>query len=134
MTPDEAAEMMAWLREQLDAEERAARVIAGPGDRWQADYVDPYGYMDQSVREHILRHNPTRVLAEVAAKRAILDLHSPTSDRMGLDETTWTYGDIDPACSTCGASDYARPWPCETIKALTRSFAGQPGWREGWQA
>jgi hypothetical protein len=56
-------DLIAFLQARLDEDERSAHA-------WL-----PFGNPDAAARDHIARHDPGRVLAEVAAKRAILDLH-----------------------------------------------------------
>lgn len=56
-----SADLVTWLRAQLDEDERVARAWLPLGNPTEAD------------RDHIARHDPIRVLAEVDAKRRILD-------------------------------------------------------------
>lgn len=134
--------LVAWLRLQLDGDERLA-VLAG-GGQWRVDCekrdeehlasADPVctgrrcriegtgtpgitiydeGGRDEDQADHIARHDPARVLAEVAAKRAILSLHDPgntTSDR------GWCVGCLEPGnmtyvTSRCPASTFAYSRP-----------------------
>lgn len=77
---------------------------------------------------HIARHDPDRVLREVAAKRAILALHRPESG-----------GD----CSVCSVCLTVRdrwkedwpldPWPCATLRHLAAVWADHPEFRQEWQ-
>ncbi|MFE5332919.1 hypothetical protein ACFRCG_41705 [Embleya sp. NPDC056575] len=54
-----------------------------------------------------------------AAAQRVRDLHQPIGDGLGYVDGGSDYGDIAPACSTCGTHDeYAVPWPCATIRAL----------------
>ncbi|MEV4197029.1 DUF6221 family protein [Micromonospora globbae] len=71
--------------------------------------------------EHIARHDPARVLAEVAAKRRILDEHFEAS----LGDTGVGAGD----CTTC--TNYA--WPCPTVRLLALPYADRPGYRPEWR-
>jgi len=61
------SELVAFLNARLDEDEAAARAAAsGP---WMSDTgVD-------AVAKHIARHDPARVLREVAAKRAIVEFY-----------------------------------------------------------
>jgi hypothetical protein len=96
------SDLVAWLRERLDEDERAWEMVAA---------------RDVAM---LLLGEPLapRMLAEVAAKRAILDLHEPyESERVG-GQSCW-------ACNRDG-------WPCETVRLLAQPFAGRPGWREEW--
>lgn len=75
---------------------------------------------------HIARHNPARILAECAAKRAILNIHT----------------DRDGDCSRC--SDYAwfavldggdhETYPCPTVKAIAAVYSDHPDYRKEWAA
>lgn len=71
---------------------------------------------------HIARHDPARVRAEVAAKRAILEEHSPqNSDLFPEDGPRW--------CQTCPGRD---GWPCPTVRALLRPYADHPHFHPAW--
>lgn len=70
---------IAFLRARLDEDEQVA-LAAKPGP-WQVDGGTVYArhptdeivdYTDSA--DHIARHDPTRVLADVAAKRQIIEL------------------------------------------------------------
>lgn len=75
--------MLTWLRERVDTDDRMAQEASPKpiaedlefGDNPHV-WTDPYGEFRSRggpVFAHVLRHNPGRVLAEVAAKRAMLD-------------------------------------------------------------
>ena len=53
--------LVEFLKARLNEDEQAAKA-------WL-----PFGNPDAAAREHIARHDPARVLAEVEAKRRILD-------------------------------------------------------------
>ncbi|MFD7185468.1 DUF6221 family protein [Streptomyces sp. NPDC059904] len=80
-------ELVDFLRARLDEDARIARVAASQsrGEEWRYDgqYVvaDPerdmvavgsQDFMDAETGKHIARHDPSRVLAEVEAKRQLL--------------------------------------------------------------
>lgn len=81
------ADLVAFLRARLDDDERiAAAVDSTPwrqGEHGSPEWDHHLVYVDDDVRifhdlteeeaAHVARHDPARVLAEVAAKRAILD-------------------------------------------------------------
>jgi hypothetical protein len=82
---------------------------------------------DSDQAAHIARHDPARVLAEVEAKRAILELHKEVPHKYDTHPASYCASCGDQGC--CGHDvDY----PCETIKALAQPYAGRPGWREEW--
>lgn len=121
------SDLIAWLRAQLDDDERVARAAADGPARATWTYIEddralPYvvsthpGADRRMVAHpeeleygpHIARHDPARVLADIAAKRAILDGHA-------LD-THW-----------CPMGD-------ALLLALAQPYAGRDGWREEWRA
>jgi Family of unknown function (DUF6221) len=104
-------EFQAWLTARLD-EDWSCASAAGHGD---ADI--PYGRrpnggwvsldLNDNVRptydtRFARHHGPRRVVAEVEAKRELLDLHS---DRAGY-------------CNTCGGR-----WPCLTLQIIAAPYA-----------
>lgn len=120
--------LVTFLRARLDEDEAVARDLPPRwfvGERgWvlDAEEIDPHAEDEQhdSIAQamvtpaaaHIARHDPARVLAEVAAKRAILRLHVP-------EVPSW--------CPRCDS------WPCSTLKALALPYAGHPDCREEWR-
>lgn len=97
-------DLIAWLRAQLDEDERAANAATWTedpnGNAWRvvppkAHYerlivadgfddgvvlVTPENGEPEAIAEHIARHNPARVLVEVEAKRRILSLGDVTAE------------------------------------------------------
>lgn len=110
-------DLVTWLRAQLDEEaERAKR------GQWIAQFVSQSGRRDiGSTRAHskaIEREggfSPSRVLAEVEAKRRILDWLDDAQDR-----------------ATMG--DYFGLYTDEAVKLLALPYADQPGYREEWRS
>jgi hypothetical protein len=82
--------------------------------------------------EHVARHDPARVLRDIAAKRAIIDLHRSVPLVDGAEGTT---------CAECGptADDHAvwafpgEDWtPCRTLKILAAIWAEHPDYDPSW--
>ncbi|MEU8760671.1 DUF6221 family protein [Streptomyces sp. NPDC048659] len=71
---------------------------------------------------HVARHDPARVLAEVDAKRRILELHGPAE---------YEYSDVD-ICSTCDRGG-PLPHPCPTLHLLALPYADHPDYDEAWR-
>jgi hypothetical protein len=68
-----------------------------------------------------------RWVAEVTAKRRIVELHKSTA---GMN----TYGARVVACDSCGASDeYPVRFPCPTLRLLALPYADHPDYREEWK-
>lgn len=65
---------------------------------------------------HIARYDPTRILAEVAAKRTLLLLHAPEPGQ---------HPDF------CGHDKHELP--CPTLRLLALPYVDHPNYREEWQ-
>ncbi|MFE4420419.1 DUF6221 family protein [Streptomyces sp. NPDC056817] len=141
-----------WLRAQLDADEQIARE-ATPGPWQNAPtarhHATASGRSEEAVfasppdagativaatgeaaerrhlvdAEHIVRHDPSRVLREIDAKRQLLELHHsielPTE---ALD-----------ACAECEVTGAYPEYPCRTLRLLALPYADRPGYREEWR-
>lgn len=116
-------DLITRLREAIDEDERLARAAVrfggpppphmdGPGVWFAVGMESQY---DASVDEHIARHDPARVLREVAAKREILELHQ------------YQYEHPHSYCVSCElnpATTYVRqdgPW-CPGVLALAKGY------------
>lgn len=125
-------DLLAFLRAQLDEDERVARAATvGPWEwgpsptaklTWGLSGSDvPFGGWILRVNDagcpsthdaqHIARWDPARVLAEVEAKRRILDAWQMQVD--DDDPHAYLAGDVLP-------------------KLLVQPYAGRDGWREEW--
>lgn len=118
-------ELVGWLRAQLDEDERVAReagyrASAWPlGDTWWLEGVEhnvvgaeeAYCYPHNAA--HIARWDPARVLAEVDAKRRIIE-----------DAEFWMWNDDR------GGPD---PMSASALRLLALPYADRPGYREQWR-
>lgn len=98
------------------------------------------GYLGGPWGEHCANWSPLRVIAESAAKRAIVAEHREWRGPKG-------YGDPDgPMCSVCvsmvmdedaGGNVFrdteSEPWPCPTLLALALPYADHPDYRSEWR-
>ncbi|WP_141746624.1 DUF6221 family protein [Streptomyces sp. LUP30] len=133
--------LVEFLRARLDEDEALARE-APPGPWYIGNAVDPTqpcsvhtfpgvrlvaDGLNWLVAEHIARQNPSRVLADVAAKRAIVDEHPDVNDGdCGICVTgRWGY-------PTHGGSSPQRH-PCRTLRLLAAPFAAHPDYDERWK-
>lgn len=100
----------------------------GPLPQFALDQVQE---VESGVAEHIARHDPAFTLADITAKRAIIDLHEcapgPIALAGNIDPAGWRESDI-PHCD----ADWA-PYPCDTIRLLARPYAGRSGWQKEWE-
>jgi hypothetical protein len=107
-----------------------------PGAEWRAEYqnvrrTDGFRRVAEAtqasaeVAEHIARHDPARVLAEVAAKRAVVELHG------AVEPGKWR---TVAACAQCGDArtyeSYMVEWPCPTLRALAQVYADHSDYDE----
>jgi hypothetical protein len=143
-------DLIQFLRARLDEDYRTATddgVLAG--DTWHvleplpgrvtAEVMQiggPVAKLEHRAAEHMARHDPARVVAEVAAKRQIIELHGH-EERSGWrpddDDTPGAYGTIEQACMECGSQDLAVRWPCPTIRLLALPYVDHPQYQESWK-
>lgn len=104
-------ELVTWLRAQLDDDERVARqVMAEPVGFYIEAETDATNIM--TVGAYIHRWTPKRVLAEVDAKRRVIETCA-----------FWLYEDdrgIDPCASS-------------TLRLLALPYADRPGYLDEWR-
>ena len=126
------ADLVTFFRARLDEEEDVAKRAAfGWGPDWtlREDEADDSAYLvaegspraawseDSDVIEHAATWDPSRVLAEVAAKRAILDADPASGARTFLDDTTRA------ALAT---------WE-RAVLALAQPYADHPDFADAWR-
>lgn len=147
-------ELIAFVRAQLDEDERVARaasagpwrydptqhhrepgtvrfsegVFTGPAGRdaiciaTTGETDDPQSMVDA---EHIARWDSARVLAEVEAKRRVLDEYAEADH---LQQVGWE--NDEPSKYEYMAREEALG---KVVKLLAQAYAGRPGWREEWR-
>jgi hypothetical protein len=130
-------ELVRWLGEQLDEDERIARAAGNDrvaptpwrGESWDDAVLDGDGLVDangdgialvkgERVRAHILQHDPARMLREIDAKRRLIDEHDIGNRRV---EDCFTM--------ECQSNRF----PCTTLRLLALPYADRPGDREDWR-
>ncbi|MFI0484730.1 DUF6221 family protein [Actinomadura sp. 9N215] len=74
--------------------------------------------VDVNVALHMARHSPARVVAEVAVKRRLLELHSRMNGT-GV-------------CQACG--ERVREGGCMTLRLLATPYSDHPAYRTTWRA
>ena len=133
-------DLVAFLRARLDEDEAdASESVRGP---WQARErsgggwivtgrtdphlvatFDDYGF-DRRTPYHIARHDPARVLAEVTAKRQIVQLHEGGGHECAVFDR---HGAID-YCYYVLEGD-----ACSTLRLLAMSYVNHPHYQEAWK-
>jgi hypothetical protein len=129
-------DLVAFLRARLVEDEQAAQATEErAGYQWTAGtgmqsarikgpgmtIYDEGGHGEKEAA-HIVRWDPARVLAEVEAKRRILDEFKPRVDQMDATiEGEWGMGNYP-----SGESDLL-------VKLLALPYTGHPGYREEWR-
>lgn len=137
-------DLVAWLRAQLDERERVARAAANslrcgchPGSHpgaWTAndarvttelhDVAGGEGWpasIGDDVAQHIALNDPASVLADVEAKRRILDEYE-----MWAEDDDDDYEHAQAAATSAAAL-------LVVIKLLALRHAGSPGYRDEWR-
>jgi hypothetical protein len=92
-------------------------------------YSDGIHNMEGPTAAHIARHDPARVLREVAAKRAILEDHRIIKADIDTEE-------FDLGCERCHFNrdeGVAGCGYCPTLKALAAVYGDHPDYDERWK-
>ncbi|MGW1616350.1 DUF6221 family protein [Streptomyces sp. NPDC002285] len=144
-------DLVTWLGEQLDEDERIARATHSSFLAWEYDVcvkeIRDLGNGNELVHgvlprygEFIAEHDPARVLREIDAKRELLTLHAAVADhgRFSDHGECEKYGcDGDhrrpPVCRSCRtyAGDPEEA-PCSTLRILAMPYADREGYRAEW--
>jgi len=126
-------DLAAFVRARVDADEAEAlaaspgpwhvtaeqdEVLAVDGER-VADGFALSGRQLRATTRHIARHDPARVLRDVAAKRRLLAVHRPY------------VVEPDQACLGCAGDNV---WErCPVLRALAAVYDDHPDYREEWR-
>ncbi|WP_435112373.1 DUF6221 family protein [Nocardiopsis synnemataformans] len=133
-------DLIAWLRQQLDDDERAARAVpvnehCVPPAHWSVSTYDPdkgrvvMGTADDFAlptpehAQYVARFDPAAVLADIAAKRAVLLVCSAS-----LVSTVPTSSFVR------GQDDGYREAMTEAVRYLASAYRHRPGWKNEWEA
>lgn len=129
------ADLVAWLRQQLDHDEQVARAALDPDDPapWASlgTLVAGTSGLDRgsgarlrALRAHIALHDPARMLRQVAAHRAILDLYVASIER---DQQMREAIGTAPLRAATGAYR-------ETVLRIAATYSDRPGYDPAWTA
>lgn len=137
-------DLVEFLTARLDEDEQTA-LAASPGP-WRPgeEHDDVIAVDDITVAEgfalsgrqlratvdHIACHDPARVLAEVDAKRRLVELHSTPHtvvDGFCVEEGGPCTHRGEDECTLCGET------PCATLRLLALPYAGHADYDEAWR-
>jgi hypothetical protein len=112
-----------WRR--LSYNDFDARVVAGPDN----PVFDGYGTV--GAAEFVSGYSPARVLADLAAKLALVDLHALEVEKANTPRYDPHTGQPRPeefnvTCAVCGWSSDNPASGCSTLRVLAQPFAGHP--------
>lgn len=101
--------------------------------RWNTSYDGLF------AAEHIVRHDPARVLAEVDAKRRRLARHIPERRRLALNDEDGTTSFAFLICTSCMPNRSVEigqavvEWPCPDLLDDAAVYADHPEHRDAWR-
>lgn len=140
------SDLIEFLRARLDEDEAMARAALGDDEAWRLDrsggrvlsesmhgafgqwIAQPDG--DEMIAEHIARWSPARVLAETAARRAVLNLYLETRDG---DLDTWSVGRLY-GLETAVEAIAQRLYGLEAaVEAIAQPYADHPDFDPCWR-
>lgn len=137
--------LMDFLGARLDEDDAAATPLEGHGGLgiWDLKPEYPSGaelhdrrrnglgrLTNKADAVHIVRHDPARTLREVAAGRALLELHKPIySDFIDADGDDRDSVD----CDECDNGGLVNSWPCKTLLVLAAVWADHPDYDQRWK-
>lgn len=101
-----------WAPEPHIAEMERQKGLTVVSDQWRGQTID------QRIAPHVARHDPARVLAEVEAKRAIVDLMAGVLAAAKGDSEVDHYGGLSAAE--------------ETLTLFARPFRDHPDFDPAW--
>lgn len=114
------SDLAAFLSARLDEDEQAVRSVLTDGTDWEVIVICQMGVTAHlPAREHIERWSPARMLAEVAAKRRMLDDLYP--EVKGADEAI--EGEWNSSPDNADA----------LLEMLALPYAGHPDYRQEWK-
>lgn len=143
-------DLIAFVQARLDEDEQTARAVLweGSGNKlsWSLPASatvdvgeDDFYAGDRTVADHIVRHDPARVLAEVDAKRRRLNRHTPERRRLSLADETGTTSFAFYVCTWCTPSRTIEigqdviEWPCPDVRDDAAPYADHPDYRSEWR-
>lgn len=124
-------DLIAFLRARLDEDERLARAAADEvevvGGSWDgAAHIMLARASYDDTADHFARHDPARVLAEVDAKRQIVDTRSAIRERLSY----WQSQEHETFEAMARADLHRLD---DVLSILATAYADHPDYREEWR-
>lgn len=117
--------LMMWLRSQLDADEQIARVAHGyqwfDDGEWVITEDEHILEGQPANTRHAARHDPMFVLADVAAKRQVLDRCAEVLEIASDHHTVESCDEEDAVLAEA------------VVRTLAMAYAGRDGYRDEWR-
>ncbi|WP_326768654.1 DUF6221 family protein [Streptomyces sp. NBC_01591] len=150
-------DLLQFLRDRLNEDEQTARSVEDRSAPWNGQWVADghdtartfnghmlfYGHtgpLKPGLVDHVVRHDPARVLREVEAKRRAVELHGIVHREIGWLESGGEEYSETPVCGLCVPkhSHYQRredvpEGPCLTVRLLALPYADHPDYRDAWR-
>ncbi|MER6978723.1 DUF6221 family protein [Streptomyces carpinensis] len=131
-------DLVQWLRAQFDEDERIAQAADAELSNvfTRIETFDPEMAADE---RQIMEHRPARALAEVDAKRRILDLYASSVDdrsalRARMREVIYTKPDeLSGLHRQESALIETAEQMAPVVRLLALPYANRPGYREEWR-
>jgi hypothetical protein len=123
-------DLVTWLRGVLDEDEAEVRDSRMPSG--EAPYDEPVWWLPDWLTKAAL-------LADIAAKRAILDLHRKTTEVHHREPFDYLTGEPqstrveEASCDSCGWASENPTSACETVRLLASAYKDRPGYRDEWR-
>lgn len=119
-------DIVAFLTARLDEEAERLEWILGCRNE-DDDFDGGWNLWGDFGRAIDLAFRPARLLADIEAKRRIVERHRnydfPFNQDDGPGDYSWT-----------GCCDFChQPWPCPDLRDVAAPYAGRPGYLESWR-
>lgn len=123
------APLIAFLRARLDEAETMANTARGsiPVRRPSDGNARPRRVDQQMLDMYVVTFKPERMLADIEAKRRIIDEHAITQTYATGQDLRRVQIDV---CKTCSNKHGV---PCATLRALALPYTGHPGYQPEWR-
>jgi len=131
----ELSEFMLARLDEAEAEFERALVVEAECSGVPVDEVREYWLRPKGQgRDEVERAGTgwPRYLADIEAKRRIVELHTPFHVTTENDGLNWDYQGCGECSMPDGVEEGETWWPCETLRLLALPYADHPDFDERW--